>query len=48
MSVDKQIRIKSAISVVGSIIDQIHFKNIFRVVWQNTRREMGVEYAVVW
>jgi hypothetical protein len=48
MSVDKQIRIKSAISVVGSIIDQIHCKNIFRVAWQNSGREMGVEYALVW
>jgi hypothetical protein len=49
MSVDEQIRIKSVICVVGSIIDQIHFKNIFRIAWQNSERE-GVlnESTVPW
>lgn len=42
-SVDEQIRIKSVICVVGSIIDQIHFKNIFRIAWQNSEREVGAE-----
>jgi len=43
MSVDKQIRIKNAICVVGSIIDQIHFRNIFRIAWQNSEKEMAAE-----
>lgn len=43
MNVDKQIRTKSVICVVESIIGQILFKIIFRIVWQNTEREMDVE-----